>query len=397
MTRRRRDRALGDLRGPSNRDTHVTRRESPSRDTEPSLQAEFLDVQRAAGLLRVQRAAGNRAAVQVATTSRRPAEAANPLGRTAAYDRRIQRQAIPAEADTTSSEGEKPAAYVPTEDDKKEFKLLPRNIKNAKGEAIGTVEEYVEYRHSYFGSAEAYETAKTTADAEFDKMKKSVWSKIGQKESKAAKRVLYRWLRKAYIDAGLADPVSVIKSGMTADLKKKLGEVKKKHADLKTGGFVARPKKLKGYKLGTVSEHGTGNAVDVTPQSRNPHFNNKEWKFILKFTSKTVDRSAKRWKKDPADVWRDIHDLNDAYVTELKVKVDAVKAERKKAGKPEDEPAAYRSVLKGQRTLIETAQKYGISHGFFDLDENLVVDFGKAGFTWGATFTNSVDLHHFEV
>jgi hypothetical protein len=35
--------------------------------------------------------------------------------------------------------------------------------------------------------------------------------------------------------------------------------------------------------------------------------------------------------------------------------------------------------------------------GFFTLDWKLVKQLRANGFTWGATFSNAVDLHHFEL
>ena len=308
---------------------------------------------------------------------------------------RLQRQAM-AEAPEVDEPAEE--RYKPSKADEQEYELLPKNIKTAAAGSIKTLDSYIAYRHAYFGSAANYESAKAAADAEFDAIEKAwVWQRIGQDESKAAKRVLYRWVRKAYLDKGVTDPIAMIKAGKTADLKSKLTSVEAEHPTLKTGGFVARPIKLKGYRLGTVSKHGLGKAVDVRPQSRNPQLKKKEWHFILAMTGMSVNRSNALWKSDPAALWQGIHDLDVAYVAELKVRIAAKKAERVKAGKSADKPPAFEAVLAGHPTLIKTARKHGVEHGFFDLGKDVVVSFANQGFKWGATFGGNVDLHHFEV
>jgi hypothetical protein len=328
--------------------------------------------------LRLQSTAGNQAVAQL-LADRLP----------------VARQAAPA---PTPPPAAPPVAYAVTEDDKAEFNALKGKIRknNKKATPIATVDAYVEYRHDFFGSPAAYESAKAVADAEFDAMPKRIWNKIGQTEPKGTKRVLYRWVRQAYVNAGIDDPVSVIRTGMTDELESKVAAVREEHPDLKVGGFVARPKKLGGYKLGTISEHGTGKAVDVAPQSKNPHIPRKEWAFVLELAGTSVDRRLSRWTKDPAGLWQDLNDVNQRYVAELTRRVAEVRDTRTAGGRNPDEPPAYEEVLKGNPTLLKTARTHGVGHGVFGLDESVVTAFAAQGFVWGVTFDDP-DLHHFEI
>ena len=308
----------------------------------------------------------------------------------------VARQAAPAPPAGPAAD-----ANAPTEDDTAEFNLLKGKkgtIRNAAGAALDTAEAYVEYRNDHFGSRADYDVARATADTEFDGMKKAVWNQIGQTESKAAKKALWRWVRKAYIDAGVADPVATLKSGMTPELKAKIDAVKAIHADLVPGGFLGRPEKSAkgGYRLGTLSEHGTGKAFDVTPQDKNPHLTVADWKFVQELGGMTVDRKLKRWKEHPADLWQDVHDLNVAYVAELKRRIAAIEDERTKAGKDPKDPPPIDEILKGHKKLLKTAREQGVDHGVFNLDKDLVVDLHGQDLRWGVTFKD-VDLHHFEM
>jgi hypothetical protein len=242
-------------------------------------------------------------------------------------------------------------------------------------------DDYVEYRNRYFKSAEAYEEAALIADAEYDAP--GSWQRrVGQDSDTAdARRILYRWLRTAYLRQGSADPVQVIRTGESPELKDKTDRIRADHPDLDLGGFVARPQKLNGYKLGTLSEHGTGRAVDVVPQDRNPHLTKGEWDFVESLADTSVDHGPKRWRSDPMGLWADINDLNQRYVPALQQALAGSTAEQ---------------VLEDYPTLLKTVKQHGIDHGVFSLDEGVVQSFANEGMLWGATFS-SPDLHHFEL
>lgn len=310
----------------------------------------------------------------------------------------------------TNTASESPAVAV-TEQDRSDFAALPGNIRNARSQRLATVEDYVRYRNRFFGSAAAYETARQTADAEFDGMTRNERRRVGQTESETAKRILYRWVRKAYVDAGVADPVEIIRSGMTPELRQAFAAVKASHPGLTGGGFVARPKKKKGYRLGTISKHGTGQAVDIR-HGQNLHLTRREWRFITGLAGVTADRSVATWRRDPGAVWQAIHDVNAAYVAALQRRVAQIDQNREQrltasgrssssaavaAGAMAAATPAHQIALRGYPALIRAVDRNGIDKGFFDLERDLVVDLARQGLTWGATFSSSVDLHHFEL
>ncbi|MGY2012130.1 eCIS core domain-containing protein [Nocardia gipuzkoensis] len=302
----------------------------------------------------------------------------------------VQRQAAPATVGH---------ADVPTAQDEEEFNQLKgRIITNDKMTTpIATVGDYVTYRHTFFGSRTAYEVEAAIADTEFDAMQPSIRDRIGQKkESTAAKKVLYRWIRQAYVNSGIADPMGMIERGATEELTTHMAEIKARYPWIKLGDFAARPKKLHGrYRLGTISEHGMGKAVDVEP-SKNPQIPRREWATVLDLAGMSVDITRSRWNADPGAVWQSIFEVNSAYVTTLSRRAEEVRSRRAAAGNDPDNPPAYKDVLAKNQTLMETARRNGIGHGIFDLDEQLVLDFAALGYIWGATFPDP-DLHHFEI
>ena len=350
-----------------------------------------------AAVLELQRSAGNHA---VTALLREPAPAAAGSA---------------AETKKEGAADAKPAG--PSEEDKKEFELFKGDITDA------TVEAYLERRRKVFGdkegSDEQYKKYAETADKEFDGIK----NLIGQAEDSMDRRkVLYRWLRKAYEDEGIKDVPATVKAGMSPEMKKKIDAVKDKLGGRKAGGFAARPQKLEGdYRLGTLSEHGTGKAVDIAP-AKNPQLPSDEWSFIVKFAGVAApDVSKKKWKDSPKDVWKGVNDLNEAFKKKLKADVDAAvkpadakPAEAAKAdagtsttpaastgvakadAKPPTREEAIKKLLKGNQVLLACVNDNGEDHGFFELPEDLVVALHGQDLVWGVTFSN-VDLHHFEM
>ncbi len=242
-------------------------------------------------------------------------------------------------------------------------------------------DDYVEYRNRYFNSADAYDEAADLADAEYDAP--GTWQqRVGQSSDTAdARRILYRWLRTAYVRRGVSDPPALIRTGETPELREKTDAIRARHPEIRLGGFVARPQKLNGYKLGTLSEHGTGRAVDVVPQSENPHLTRREWEHIETLADRRVDNSKSRWGSDPAGLWRDIDELSTRYAAALRSAA---------AG------STVAAILKDFPTLRGTAETHGVDHGIFSLDADYVAAFAGQGMLWGATFPDP-DLHHFEL
>ena len=136
------------------------------------------------------------------------------------------------------------------------------------------------------------------------------------------------------------------------------------------------------FELGTISKHSTGKAVDVDDK-RNPTLSLAQWTHIEMSTEKTVDRSLSRWKKHPEDLWKDIDDISTSF-SKLK------------------HPEMLKDLQKRQKNgekhideLIALHTKW--AEGFFHLGRELVLAFHEQGLIWGATFSNQVDLHHFEL
>jgi hypothetical protein len=124
-----------------------------------------------------------------------------------------------------------------------------------------------------------------------------------------------------------------------------------------------------------------------------------------------------RWdtEDDAEDLWTDIKEVNDLFVKKLADEVKRIESERaekekaektktekvKPAEKPEKSHPAKPHKLK--TPLEEVLGKHYKSlapwakTGFFHLPLDLVLELHAHGFTWGATFSTNVDLHHFEL
>jgi hypothetical protein len=217
-----------------------------------------------------------------------------------------------------------------------------------------------------------------------------------------AQTVFYRWVRKAYLKKGITDVPGLIKRGMSPELADAMKKVRDAYGGaFAAGGFNPRPMKSAAYRyrLGTVSEHGLGNAVDVESK-KNPILSAADWVFVEKLAGKTVDRGLKRWQDSPKDLWSDVAELNLLFVANLAVEIAKVAAAQaaatseatpKKRKKPKRPPEPVDVVL-GRRHRALKAW----AGGFFTLEWALVEQFHKGGFRWGATFSD-VDLHHFEL
>jgi hypothetical protein len=172
------------------------------------------------------------------------------------------------------------------------------------------VEDYVKYRNAYFGSAEEYQRylvkSREELDADKEVLRKYIEpnTKVRNKvpEWKKAQDIFYAWVRKAY-EKKLGDKVDIpklIKSMMSESLKTALAKVKVDYGkEFQYGGFNPRPMKLEGYRLGTISEHAVGNALDIE-SATNAHIKKGIWKHILAFAGKSLDHSTRKakWKKE---------------------------------------------------------------------------------------------------
>lgn len=276
-----------------------------------------------------------------------------------------------------------------TDEDKAEFKLLKGKITDPDAGA------YVKHRDEFFGSRAAYAAFAIESDKELNDTK-NLRKLIELKGD--AQTVFYRWVRKAYHNSGVTDVPAMIKRGTSQKLADELAKVKLAYGQkFQAGGFNPRPKKSAKYqyRLGTISEHATGNAIDVE-SGTNPILSKSDWDFLQKFTGKKVDLTLDRWKKEPEAVWQDVKDVSDEFVKKLAAEIKRVEAEQKTAPKP-TKPASTSSTP-AEAVLGKHVGLQKHASGFFTLELKLVSLLHEHGFRWGATFyPGSVDLHHFEL
>jgi hypothetical protein len=271
-----------------------------------------------------------------------------------------------------------------TEADDTEFNLFKGKIEDRN------VAEYVKHRTEFFGSTAAYRAYAAESDEEH---REANYRKSQIEFESDAEKVFYRWVRKAYEDAGVEDVPKMIRSGQSDELRQELAKVRTAYGQgFHAGGFNPRPKKKNGkYRLGTISEHATGMAIDIEDQ-KNPQLVLSQWKFIEKLAGKTVDLSVARWWENPKDMWQDVKDLNDKFVAKVQAEVARV---QKADEAPKDTDDALAEIFKGDRE-IKDLRKW--ANGFFTLEWALVEQLHKHHFRWGATFyPGNIDLHHFEL
>ncbi|MFL1455000.1 M15 family metallopeptidase [Marinobacter sp. GN3S48] len=269
--------------------------------------------------------------------------------------------------------------------DEQEFDVIADRVSNRDSESFRDYIDYIAYRNDYFGSLDTYLEKQTLADAEYDQLTRGERQRIGTaNDTPESRKILYRWLREAFHRQGISDPLDVIRNGLTQDMRDKLDAIRDAYAPETfsvSQVLVVRPKKKYGrYRLGTLSNHATGTAVDITPQDANPQIRSESWSLIETLAQKTVDRSRARWLREPGKLWDDVKALNDAYKAKLEERVD--------------DGEQLSDILSGHSRLLRAAQIHG---GFFNLPRDLVVLFAQQDLIWGVTFSSTPDLHHFEI
>lgn len=304
------------------------------------------------------------------------------------------------------------------------------------------VDDYVKDRNAFFGSAKAYqeqlEAARTELDANKGRLRRMIEPPLGKRKNlpnwKAAQDVFYAWVRKAY-QKQLGDDVDIPKligAQMSEPLKKALQQVKLDYGkQFQAGGFNPRPMKMNGYRLGTISEHAVGNAIDID-HTKNAHIPTGTWNAILKYTGKSVADPKGKWKTAPKELYDAIKAVNDEFVAKVAKAVKEVEAAAKaaeaaeaakdakaaaapaagaaKADAAKDKaaktasakPAAVADPLKAAIANDASLKAIGEAFvtrwrdGFFHMPWELVKELHEEGFLWGGTFSHP-DLHHFEL
>lgn len=290
-----------------------------------------------------------------------------------------------------------PLAAQVDADDLAEFDLLKHKITD------GSAAEYVRHRDQVFGGAAAYRVYAAVADAELNESKK-LHRRIELAKTPDAQRIFYRWVRKAYENAGVTDVPALILRGSTDELKEALAAVKEGYGkDFKSGGFNPRPKKSPQYRyrLGTISEHALGTAVDIEA-AHNPILSLTDWKFVENIAGKVVDRRLARWKTEPEALWTDVNELNTLFVTNIAQEIERVANEQKNVADSDNSVKKSKQPRRRAKQPIDIVfgKNRGLKKwatGFFTLEWSLVEQLHAQGFRWGLTFSTSIDLHHFEL
>jgi hypothetical protein len=317
-----------------------------------------------------------------------------------------------------------------TDADKAEFAIIKKmHVLDHSRRPYANVGSYVSDRTLYFGSPALYAAYAAESDAELSSTKwvskkhtRSLRSMLEFSHNLHQQQIFYRWVRKAYQrkNGNDVNVPELIRRGMSQELANKIIavrgsiRVKKIHdEEFKAGGFNPRPVKYAhSYLLGTLSEHGTGMAVDID-DTQNAQLTLDEWKFIETLTGKYVVRSGRWGTEDGAgSLWKDIKEVNDLFVKKVAAEVLRIEKERTEKAKAESEKqktaagVAAVPVAKPKKQLSPLEEILAINYkslspyvktGFFHLPLELVLELHAHGFTWGAGFGTNVDLHHFEL
>jgi hypothetical protein len=322
------------------------------------------------------------------------------------------------------------AGSAVSEADKNELRLLQEvygvirkdgkaySYQDKKGVWHDDVDAYVEDRNKFFGSANAYKDYKQKAleelEADNGKLRNVIEPNKKTRKLKGnwneAQTIFYCWVRKSYQNK-LGDTVNIpklIKSGMSEKLQKALKQVRVDHGKhFQSGGFNPRPMKLAGkYRLGTLSDHALGTAIDVESE-KNAQIEAAIWGDILKFTAKSLTHATRtsKWKSTPEELYRAVKEINDEFVKKLDQAIKG--AATKTMAKPADGKAVSVKA-ESLETAIDQDEELKKIHrknkkflkrwkdGFFSIEWTLLKELHEEGFTWGATFSDP-DLHHFEL
>jgi hypothetical protein len=269
-----------------------------------------------------------------------------------------------------------------------------------------STDRYLTDRNGYFGSITAYEQYKQIARAEINGEKPLInrlEPNMGLRKAgvnwQEAQVTFYTWTRKGYEKAlAAAGRTAVIpdliRAGQTEKLKAALANVRHDYSGkFAAGGFNARPMKLSGkYRLGTLSDHALGTAVDVN-DTQNAQLTKQQWDVVVAFTGDTTvasDATRKSlWKNSPEELVTAIQTISDSFVSLLQ---DAVAATKE----TEDKKALAKAIQDDEHLRKQPGLATGWRNGFFNLPWALVKEFHEEGFLWGATFS-SPDFHHFEL
>jgi hypothetical protein len=274
--------------------------------------------------------------------------------------------------------------------------------KTRKG-VVYKAKEYLRDRDALFGSKAKFDEElalcrrelndrNEVLRASFDppkKKRKGAW--------KQAQDVYYAWVRKKYEEAVPAgtDIAALIRAGMSEKLRAALKQVRSDYGKkFAAGGFNPRPiKTTEGQRLGTLSDHALGLAVDIEDE-KNAQIEATDWVALCKIAgvSMSKDVRASTWKAAPKTLYDHVKQVNDTYVSKMG------KALGEQAKKGTEEKQRVDAVRKEDKELGTLSAKFmnRWPGAFFTLEWELVKELHEEGLVWGATF-GRVDLHHFEL
>jgi hypothetical protein len=266
------------------------------------------------------------------------------------------------------------------------------------------VERYLRDRDAFIGPGTTYDAYRDKALAELDADGGKLRSRILPIEKRdaiprwrEAQVPFYMWIRRGYENAlGRNSSVHIptlIRTGTSQKLRDALKQVRSDYGQNfpQQADLVARPIKLNyNYKLGTLSDHALGRAVDIDPE-HNAQIRESDWKDILTLTGESLDQATRtqQWSATPQALHTAIARINDAFVAKVRELIEA----------QTEAPDPLKAAIAANPTLARLNKGFSIKkwrQGFFNLEWNLVKELHEESLVWGATFKHP-DLHHFEL
>jgi hypothetical protein len=267
------------------------------------------------------------------------------------------------------------------------------------------VDRYLQDRDAFFGSTRGYLDYRDLAFEELEAdnadlrryIEPNTKARAKLARWKEAQVCFYAWTRRAFENKLGSDEkiVGIIRAGTSPTLRAAIKQVRSDyHEKFGMQEANARPMKLNGsYRLGTLSDHAMGDAIDIDP-AQNAQFTSKRWEAVLAYTGKSLDKATRveRWKSNPQALHTAIKEISDEFVKLLKAATDAKVA----AGVVEKQ--ILPDLLKDDKNLKVIGEDFirVWRNGFFALPWALLKELHEEKLRWGAVF-DSVDLHHFEV
>jgi len=278
---------------------------------------------------------------------------------------------------------------------------------NADGTRIYSVALYLYDRERFFGSTQAYKDYRDIALKELeadrgllrDKLEPNIRQRPNLRRWKEAQICFYAWVRKAFEKRLGGDDkiVGIIRLGSSKAIKTALLQVGKDY----TGTFAkeeSNPRPIKvngGYKLGTLSDHALGDAVDID-SGKNAQITPNQWTGIEAYTSKTLTKATResQWKMNPQALHATFVEINAEFVRLLGLDIEAQAA----AGVARDDKTMAAALVKANANLAKIGEDFlkKWKNGFFAMPWALLKEFHEEKLLWGAVFA-TIDLHHFEV